>query len=198
MSPEFKSVWIEGTCRGNKTTLHPGYTQGRLVWTVHATCPRDTSENKPIRKRNHDMSLRQDPPCEHFKKPIPATCPCVWKTHEILPRDMSLQHVPSCEPTLMPCALAAIRLCDTWLHKDTLYKKSLLFCSFWKWYSWEAYQLPLYSLAVYSLSCLQQANIVQTFQLNKASSITLCLGSAFDWRACRKSSLALSISPRRA
>ena len=24
MSPEFKSVWIEGTCRGDKTTLHPG------------------------------------------------------------------------------------------------------------------------------------------------------------------------------
>ena len=47
------------------------------------------------------MSLRQDPPCEHFKKPIPATCPFVWTTHEILPRDMSLQHVPSCEPTLM-------------------------------------------------------------------------------------------------
>ena len=100
MSPEFKSVWIEGTCRGVKTTLHPGHTQGRPVWTVHATCPRDTSENKPIRKRNHDMSLRQDPPCEHFKTPIPATCPFVWTAHEILPRDMSLQHVPSCEPTL--------------------------------------------------------------------------------------------------
>ena len=57
------------------------------------------SENRPIRKRNHDMSLRQDPPCEHFKKPIPATCPFVWTAHEILPRDMSLQHVPSCEPT---------------------------------------------------------------------------------------------------
>ena len=52
------------------------------------------------------MSLRQDPPCEHFKKPIPATCPFVWTAHEILPRDMSLQHVPSCEPTLI--------LCDTW------------------------------------------------------------------------------------
>ena len=75
------------------------WTQGRLVWTVHATCPRDTSENKPIRKRNHNKSLRQDPPCEHFKKPIPATCPFVWTAHEILPRDMSLQHVPSCEPT---------------------------------------------------------------------------------------------------
>ena len=69
------------------------------MWTVHATCPRDTSENKPIRKRNHDMSLRQDPPCGRFKKPIPATCPFVWTAHEILPRDMSLQHVPSCEPT---------------------------------------------------------------------------------------------------
>ena len=57
-------------------------------------------KNKPIRKRNHDMSLRQDPPCEHFKKPIPATCPFVWTAHEILSRDMSLQHVPSCEPTL--------------------------------------------------------------------------------------------------
>ena len=45
------------------------------------------------------MSLRQDPPCEPFKKPIPATCPFVWTAHEILPRDMSLQHVPSCEPT---------------------------------------------------------------------------------------------------
>ena len=166
MSPEFKSVWIEGTCRGDKTTLHPGYTQGRLnfqlrhrqcghssqlingavsrhlsgrgdlcrnmlpirfptwnevrlcclselltnfvviltqgrlVCTVHATCPRDTSENKPIRKRNHVMSLQQDPPCEHFKKPIPASCPFVWTAHEIFPRDRSLQHVPSCEPTL--------------------------------------------------------------------------------------------------
>ena len=117
MSPEFKSVWIEGKCRGDKTTLHPGYTQGRLVWTVHATCPRDTSENKPIRKRNHDMSLRQDPPCEHFKKPIPATCPFVWTAHEILPRDMSLQHVPSCEPTfILLCAHWILTPCPRVLH----------------------------------------------------------------------------------
>ena len=83
------------------------------MWTVHATCPRDTSENKPIRKRNHDMSLRQDPPCEHFNKPIPATCPFVWTAHEILPRDMSLQHVPSCEPTFTArVASFALELCN--------------------------------------------------------------------------------------
>ena len=58
-----------------------------------------------LRKINHSeneitaMSLRQDPPYEHFKKPIPATCPFVWTAHEILPRDMSLQHFPSSEPT---------------------------------------------------------------------------------------------------
>ena len=55
--------------------------------------------NNPIRKRNHGMSLRQDPPCEHFKKPIPATCPFVWTRAWNSSRDMSLQHDPSCEPT---------------------------------------------------------------------------------------------------
>ena len=88
MSPEFRSVWIEGTCRGDKITLHPSYMQGRLVWTVHATCPETL------------IFLRQDPLCKRFKKPIPATCPFVWTVHEILSRDMSLQHVPLCVPTL--------------------------------------------------------------------------------------------------
>ena len=90
--------WIQislnwGTCRGDKTTFE------RKVASCELFMRHVPAENKPIRKRNHDKSLRQDPPCEHFKKPIPATCPFVWTAHEILPRDMSLQHVPSCEPT---------------------------------------------------------------------------------------------------
>ena len=55
--------------------------------------PLTLEKNKPIRKRH----LSSQKP---FKKPIPATCPFMWRVHEILPRDMSLQHVPSCVPTL--------------------------------------------------------------------------------------------------
>ena len=79
MSPEFRSVWIEGTCRGDKITLHPGYTQGRLVWTVHATCPRDPSEIKMNQSENEITMY------------VSATRPSVWTLQETYPRNMPLR-----------------------------------------------------------------------------------------------------------
>ena len=90
MSPEFKSVWIEGTCHGNKTTLHPGYTQGRLVWLfmrhVPATLRKiNQSENEitacPCNKTlrvntSRNLYPQHNPSCEQRMKFFPATCPC--------------------------------------------------------------------------------------------------------------------------
>ena len=90
MSPEFKSVWIEGTCRGDKTTLQPGKRKVALceLFMRHVpvtlrkinqseneitTCPCD----KTLRvNTSRNLSPQHAPSCEQRMKFFPATCPC--------------------------------------------------------------------------------------------------------------------------
>ena len=88
MSPEFKSVWIEGTCRGDKTTFkrkvascelfmrHVPATLRKINQSENeiTTCPCD----KTLRvKTSRNLSPQHAPSCEQRMKFFPATCPLV-------------------------------------------------------------------------------------------------------------------------
>ena len=80
-------------------------------------------QNKGTRKVASCELFMQHVPAPHFKKPIPATCPFVWTAHEILPRDMFLQHVPSCGTTVPNRPRAHF---NTWHCESVMVNKSLL------------------------------------------------------------------------
>ena len=87
MSPEFKSVWIEGTCRGDKTTFERKVASCELFMRhVPATLRKiNQSENeittspcdKTLRvNTSRNLSPQHAPSCEQRMKFFPATCPC--------------------------------------------------------------------------------------------------------------------------
>ena len=80
MSPEFRSVWIEGTCRVDKTTKHARSPRLNCSCNMSPGHLRKITNQKTsfqFQKALHwNLSLQHTPSCEQRMKFFPATCPC--------------------------------------------------------------------------------------------------------------------------